>query len=195
MLTLCIDTAYKYLTVCLIKDNELLSSISNECFKRQSEENFVALDELFKNSGIKKEDVDSLCITSGPGSYTGVRIAMTIGKVFCKVNNISLYKISTLRLYAGNKEKTMVVMDARANRAYVAIYDKKECILKDCIKELNDIDTKDYNVVLDGKLVGKENITPDIPRCFLDTKDYWEKVDEINFLSPDYLKESNEYYR
>lgn len=195
MLTLCIDTAYKYLTVCLIKDNELLASISSECFKRQSEEIFVALDELFKNSGIKKEDVDSLCITKGPGSYTGVRIAMTIGKVFCKVNNISLYKISTLRLYAGNKEKTMVVMDARANRAYVGIYDKNECILKDCIKELNDIDTKDYNVVLDGKLVGKENIMPDIPRCFLDTKDYWEEVDEINFLAPDYLKESNEYYR
>ena len=195
MLTLCIDTAYKYLTVCLIKDNKLLASISNECFKRQSEEIFVALDELFKKSDIKKEDIDSLCITSGPGSYTGVRIAMTIGKVYSEVNNISLYKISTLRLYAGNKEKTMVVMDARANRAYVAVYDKKECILKDCIKELKDIDTKDYDVILDGELVGKENKMPDIPKCFLDTKEAWEKVEEINFLAPDYLKESNEYYR
>ncbi len=195
MLTLCIDTAYKYLTVCLIKDNELLASISSECFKRQSEEIFMALDELYKKSGIKKEDVDSLCITKGPGSYTGVRIAMTIGKVYSKVNNLSLYKISTLRLYAGNKEKTMVVMDARANRAYVGVYDKNECILKDCIKELNDIDTKDYDVILDGSLLGKENKMPSIPKCFLDTKDYWEKVDEINFLAPDYLKESNEYYR
>lgn len=195
MLTLCIDTAYKYLTVCLIRDNELLTSISNECFKRQSEEIFVALDELFNKSNIKKEDVDSLCITSGPGSYTGVRIAMTIGKVFCEVKDISLYKISTLRLYAGNKEKTMVIMDARANRAYVAVYDKKECILKDCIKELKDIDAKDYDVVLDGSLIGKENKMPDIPKCFLDTKDSWEKVEEINFLAPDYLKESNEYYR
>ena len=195
MLTLCIDTAYKYLTVCLIQDNNLLASISNECFKRQSEEIFVALDELFNKSDIKKEDIDSLCITSGPGSYTGVRIAMTIAKVYCEVKKISLYKISTLRLYAGNKDKTMVVMDARANRAYVGVYDKNECILKDCIKELQDVDSKDYDVVLDGALIGKENKMTDIPKCFLDTKDSWEKVEEINFLAPDYLKESNEYYR
>ena len=195
MLTLCIDTAYKYLTCALIKDGEIMNAISKECFKRQSEEVFIVLDELYKESGVGKRDIDSLCISCGPGSYTGVRIAMTRAKVYCQIGKTDLYKISTLRLYAGNKEKTMVVMDARAKRAYVGVYDKDECLLKDQALALEMIDPKDYNVILDGGLIGKEDILPDIPVCFRDTRDQWEKVDEINFLAPEYLKESSEYYR
>ncbi len=195
MLTLCIDTAYKYLTVALIKDEKIVESISLECFKKQSEEVFVYLDELFKKANISKNDIDSICISKGPGSYTGVRIAMTIAKVLCQIKNLKLYTISTLRLYAGNNEKTMVVMDARASRAYVGIYDKDNCLLNDQAIVLDDIDAKDYNVVLDGKLIGKENNNPDIPQCFLNTKNLWEEVKDVNFLSPEYLKESNAYYR
>lgn len=195
MLTLCIDTAYKYLTVALIKDNELVDSISLECFKKQSEEVFVYLDELFKKANINKNDIDSMCISKGPGSYTGVRIAMTIAKVLSQVRSLKLYTISTLRLYAGNKENTMAVMDARASRAYVGVYDKDKCLLNDQALPLSEIDVKDYNVILDGSLVGKTDSNPNIPKCFLDTKYLWEEVENINFLSPEYLKESNAYYR
>lgn len=195
MLTLCIDTAYKYLTVCLIKDNEIIGQVSYECFKKQSEEVFVALDKLFKDTGVSKNDVDSMCITKGPGSYTGVRIAMTIAKVYSKVRSLNLYTISTLRLYAGNNKNTMIIMDARASRAYVGVYDKENIVMQDCIKEIKDIDSSNYDVVLDGSLVGKEDVSPDIPKCFLDTKEYWEKVDNIDFVTPTYLKESDAYYR
>ena len=78
MLTLCIDTAYKYLTCALIKNDEVLASFSNECFKRQSEEVFAALDEVFKKANVERKDLDSICVAEGPGSYTGVRIGMTI---------------------------------------------------------------------------------------------------------------------
>lgn len=195
MLTLCIDTAYKYLTVALIENEKIVDSISLECFKKQSEEVFIYLDDLFKRSHINKNDIDSMCISKGPGSYTGVRIAMTIAKVLCEVKSLKLYTISTLRLYAGNKTNTMVVMDARANRAYIGVYNEDKCLLIDQAKPLEEIDTKDYNVVLDGSLVGKNDLNPNIPECFLDTKGLWEEVNDINFLSPEYLKESNAYYR
>ena len=195
MLTLCIDTAYKYLTVALIENEKIVDSISLECFKKQSEEVFVYLDDLFKRNHINKNDIDSMCISKGPGSYTGVRIAMTIAKVLCEVKSLKLYTISTLRLYAGNKKNTMVVMDARANRAYIGVYDEDKCLLIDQAKPLDEIDIKDYNVVLDGSLVGKIDSNPNIPECFLDTKGLWEEAKDINFLSPEYLKESNAYYR
>ncbi|MBR3227851.1 MAG: tRNA (adenosine(37)-N6)-threonylcarbamoyltransferase complex dimerization subunit type 1 TsaB [Erysipelotrichaceae bacterium] len=195
MLTLCIDTAYKYLTVALLKEDGILEAISFECFKRQSEEVFVALNELFKKAGVKKSDIDSVCISSGPGSYTGVRIAMTIAKVLCQIRKIELYRISTLCLYAGNRENTMVVMDARAKRAYVGIYDRGRCIMSDRAMELDRIKPEDCEVVLDGELVGRDNVIPDIPACFLATRDIWEKVEEINYLAPEYLKESDAYYR
>lgn len=195
MLTLCIDTAYKYLSVCLIKDNDILASYSSECFKRQSEEVFVALDKLFVEANMDKRDIDSICISKGPGSYTGVRIAMTIAKVIGEVKDIDVYTISTLRLYASNSPNTMVIMNARADRAYVGVYDQNKCIMDDCILTINDIDIKDYDVVGDGSLVNKEDKFLNICEAFLKTKSSWEKVDNIAYLVPAYLKESESYYR
>ena len=170
MLTLCIDTAYKYLTVCLIKDCEIIASYSEECFKRQSENVFLALEEVFNKVNINKSDIDSICISEGPGSYTGVRIGMTIAKTLCAIESKDLYTISTLRLYASNNPNTMVLMNARADRAYLGIYNKEEIILEDTILAIDKIDPKEYNVILDGSLINLEDTIVDIPNAFLKTK-------------------------
>lgn len=195
MLTLCIDTAYKYLTCALVSDDKIIGSYCEECFKKQSEEVFAALDIVFKKANVERKDIDSICISKGPGSYTGVRIAMTIAKTIGELFNIDVYTISTLRLYASNAPKTMVLMDARANRAYAGIYDKDSTIQKDCALEISAIDIKDYNLVGDLSLIGKDDTVVDIPEAFLKTKSYWEKVETIAYLVPEYLKESDSYYR
>ena len=197
MLTLCIDTAYKYLTCALIKDDQILSSYSKECFKKQSEEIFSALDTVFADAGVEKRSIDSICITEGPGSYTGVRIAMTIAKVIGELFNIDVYKISTLRLYAANRPHCMVVMDARASRVYCGIYDKDQIIREDAAVEIKDVDPGDYTVIGDGDLVGRKNFYAEesLGEAFLKTKYMWEKVEDISYLAPKYLKESESYYR
>ena len=195
MLTLCIDTAYKYLTCALIENDQILSSYSKECFKKQSEEVFNALNEVFVQAGVERKAIDSICITSGPRSYTGVRIGMTIAKVIGETLGIDVYKISTLRLYAADRENCMVVMDARASRVYCGIYDRDLVIMDDCAIEITDVDVKDYNVVGDGALLGKNNDYGDIAEAFLATKHLWEKVEKISYLVPEYLKESESYYR
>lgn len=195
MLTLCIDTAYKYLACCLLKDDEIIAAFQEECFKKQSEQVFVVLDKLFKNAKVAKDAIDSIVITKGPGSYTGVRIAMTIAKVLSQVNNLKLYTLSSLQLYAGGQDRTMVIMDARANRAYVGIYDGLKTIEADCIKELSAIDAQNYNVVGDGQLIGKAEMMVDIAKAFLTLKSVWQPVEHIAYLTPEYLKESESYYR
>ena len=195
MLTLCIDTAYKYLTCVLIKDDEIIASYSKECFKRQSEEVFNALEFVFNEANIDRNAIDSICISEGPGSYTGVRIAMTIAKVIGEVLPVDVYTISSLRLYAANKEKCMVIMDARANRVYCGVYDKDEIILDDCALPINELDLKDYELIGDLSLFGKENDFGNIPEAFLKTKHLWKKIDKIAYLTPKYLKESETYYR
>ena len=54
MLNLFIDTSYKYLTVVVSDDKNIIASYSSECFKRQSEELFMILDNLFKESILLK---------------------------------------------------------------------------------------------------------------------------------------------
>lgn len=195
MLTLCIDTAYKYLTCVLIRDDQIISSYSKECFKKQSEEVFNALKEVFDEAGVERKAIDSICITEGPGSYTGVRIGMTIAKVIGETIPVDVYKISTLRLYAADRENCMVVMDARASRVYCGIYDRDLVVMEDQALEIRDVDVQDYQVVGDGSLVGKNNDYGDIPEAFLKTKHLWEKVENISYLVPKYLKESESYYR
>ncbi|MBQ1567648.1 MAG: tRNA (adenosine(37)-N6)-threonylcarbamoyltransferase complex dimerization subunit type 1 TsaB [Erysipelotrichaceae bacterium] len=195
MLTLCIDTAYKYLTCVLIEDDRIIASYSEECFKHQSEEVFTALKKIFDQSGKSRSDIDSICISEGPGSYTGVRIAMSIAKTIGEVKPCDVYTISTLRLYAACQENVLVLMDARAGRAYYGIYNKDEIIKDDDVKPLEEIETLGYTIVGDGSLLDFNDDFGNIPDAFLKTKHLWKKADNIAYLTPKYLKESESYYR
>lgn len=195
MYKLFLDTCYKNLNIIILKDDTVLDYYSEECNKKQSEYLFTKLDELFKKNSVSKKDLGEVYITIGPGSYTGVRIALTLAKVLCSIKNIPLYIISSLKLYAGGNPNTLVLMDARASRAYIGIYDNNKEILKDQIKYLKDIDPKGYNIVLDGELINKEHKDVDIVSAFNNTKKEFIKVDDPDTLVPIYLKESEEYYR
>ena len=195
MYKLFLDTCYKNLNIIILKDEEILASVSEECNKKQSESLFVVLDELFKKHNINKSELAKVYLTIGPGSYTGVRIALTLAKVLCTTKHIPLYIISTLKFYAAGKAKTMVLMDARAERAYIGIYDNNKEVLKDQIMYLKDIETKDYNVVLDGHLVSKDDTSINIEEAFKACEKEFIEVKDINTLTPVYLKESDAYYR
>lgn len=193
MLTLCMDTSHKYLALAIIKDDILLGSYNELCFKKQSENIFVELDNLFNKLNINIKDIDSICISKGPGSYTGVRIAMSIAKTMCSLKDIPLYTISTLRLYANNKPNTLVILDARSNRAYNAIYDNNKVIIEDNVNELSNINIDNYNLIGDLSLFNKEDYYLNIGECFLNTKEYWYKEDKVDYVTPTYLKDNNEY--
>ena len=193
MLTLCIDTAYKYLTCALIQDEQILASVSLPCFKKQSEELFDVLKQVFDDAHVDRNAIDSICISEGPGSYTGVRIAMSLAKTIGEVLPVDVYTISTLRLYAAGNPSTMVIMNARANRAYVGVFNNNEIIIDDHILELNEINPMSYKIVGDGSLINHVDDFGDIPTAFLKTKLVWNKVDKIAYLVPKYLKESESY--
>ena len=89
------DTSYKYLNICLLEDATVVDSLHMECFKQQSEWMIPKLKELMDKHGWNSEDIDAMVITEGPGSYTGIRIAMTVAKVFCSSMNIPLYTLSS----------------------------------------------------------------------------------------------------
>lgn len=195
MLTLCIDTAYKYLTCALIQDEQILASVSLPCFKKQSEELFDVLKQVFDDAHVDRNAIDSICISEGPGSYTGVRIAMSLAKTIGEVLPVDVYTISTLRLYAAGNPSTMVIMNARANRAYVGVFNNNEVIIEDHISEISEINPMSYKIVGDGSLVNQIDDFGDIPIAFLNTKSVWKKVDKIAYLVPKYLKESESYLK
>lgn len=197
MISLCMDSAYKQLVLGLYKDKELLAGISLEAFKKQSETIFVELNRLLKETNLDYKDIDRVIITKGPGSYTGIRIAMTIAKVLCSQMHKELYTISTMQLYAGIEKQANVILDARSQRAYVAhvedgqIQGNIQILTLDEVKKF--IETNPGIVLGDADLMGQDVQKVDFLKNFIELEPYYEKVENIHALVPDYLKESDSY--
>lgn len=196
MITLCMDTSQSFLVLALLHDGTYVDGVQETCWKRQSEELFPKLITLLKHNGLSADDIDEIVITKGPGSYTGVRIAMTVAKVFCAMKQVPLYTLGSLQLIAGKAVHARVLMDARGHRAYHAVYDNGLCIEEpsaldiDAIKELV---AEDEEVLGDGHLIGREDVWPDLSRNFALLLDQRVKAEQVHTLTPEYLKPSEAY--
>jgi tRNA threonylcarbamoyladenosine biosynthesis protein TsaB len=196
MNTLCMDTSSTFLVLALIQDGRLLGRVQKNCWKRQSEEIFPVLQEMLGSLRLTPQDMDEVVVTTGPGSYTGVRIAMTIAKVFCAMGDKKLYSLGTLALYAGRQDHVRVLLDARSHRAYTAVYEKGKLIGRMEVLACSEIEKRllpDEKIVGDGHLVGHLDVWPDLAAHFLEMKDFWQPCPNVHLLKPEYLKSSEAY--
>lgn len=92
----------------------------------------VFITELLHDAGIEANAVDAVSISSGPGSYTGLRIASSVAKGFCYATGKPLIALDTLQIMAaGYKEEFNVdanallcpMIDARRDEVYTALFD------------------------------------------------------------------------
>lgn len=194
MITLCMDTSHLFLTLALIKDDELIASVQEECWKQQSEEIFPQLEKMLRSVSLTSDDIDQVVITKGPGSYTGVRIAMTIAKVFCSMTDKPLYTLPTMLLYAG-LQKCRVVLDARGKRVYTCAYDNGVAVEDERVEYIEDLkeQVKSESLVGDGQLFDQQKNYPDMAKNFLLLKDKWQKADNVHLVVPEYLKSAQAY--
>ena len=196
MITLCMDTSHRYLTLVLIDENQVLAEVQQECFKKQSETILSELDHLCQGIGMSADQIDAICITRGPGSYTGVRIAMTVAKIMCSMRKIPLYTLSTLRLFSGNFDDCLVLLDARSQRAYRAVFKEGNLVGKEEVLPLNQIkdEIKEARIVLgDSELLGCEVVKIDYAKSFLHNRMYWHQEENVHTCVPEYLKENDDY--
>lgn len=195
MISLCMDSAYKSLVLGLYRDKELIDGVSMEAFKRQSETLFVELNALLEKNHLDYKDIDEVIITDGPGSYTGIRIAMTVAKVLCTQMHKTLKCISTMQLYAGDCESANVILDARSKRAYVAHLKNGRIVGDTEIIEVSDLqnylDLHPGTLFGDGYLVDQESANSDFLKNFMAVPT--RLIENVHALVPQYLKESDAY--
>ena len=197
MISLCMDSAYKHLVIGIYKDQTLLAGIEVEAFKKQSETIFVEMNRLFQEAGLDYADVDRVIITDGPGSYTGIRIAMTVAKVLCTQMNKPLYCISTMQLYAGMNAASNVILDARSKRAYVAHIENGKIMGDTEILEVDQLpvylETHPGTLYGDGYLVDQEAQENTFLKNFIELEPQYRLIENVHVLVPQYLKESDAY--
>ena len=193
MVTILLDSSNTNLSVGIAKDNLLLESISYEAWQRQSEYMIPELNKLMEKYSVKKEDIGEVIVAKGPGSYTGVRIAITIAKTIAVALNTKLYAVSSLRVQKDGACPSICLINARSGRSYVGVYEGNKIILEDQIMKNEEVmayiaDHPNYSVCGDTKYLGIEGKEPNNIKEMLDLKDSLESINPLS-LKPVYMKD------
>ena len=189
MVVLFIDTCNRMLAIGLEKDDKLIYKKEYDAFKRQSELLAKEVDECFKITNIKPNEVNKVVVTNGPGSYTGIRIGLTFAKVFASSLNIELVLMPSLLAIAGNKENALALIDAKGKRAYYAIYNKGETIKEECVDYLVNIDTNGYEIIGDTYLFNIEEKDNSIVDNMFSVYSKLKSEEDAKFAKAIYLKD------
>ena len=193
MNSLFIDTSCKYLCIGIAKDNNIIYKYQKESIKKQSELAIPVLKEALDKCNLNLNEIDEVNVTIGPGSFTGIRIGMCIAKVLASINNIPLKAISSLNAYASLGKK-IVILDAKANRVYLGIYNDNQKVIDETVVEIETLkqmllNYKDYDVVLDSNLIGIESEEIDVIENMNRISMNAKVVDNVDSLLPIYLKD------
>jgi len=192
---LLLDSSNTMLSVGLKKDSKLIDSISYPCFQRQSEYMICEIKKIMKRNKLAFNKLNGVMVSIGPGSYTGIRIALTIAKVMAYALDIPLYPISTIEINKKLNENSIVLFNARSNRSYIGAFTKTKRILKDQAMNNDDVIKfikahKNYHLIGDLKylnLKGEQvNLLENMNKLFSTVK----PVKDPNKVKPIYLKDS-----
>ena len=198
MRILYIDTSSSYLYTAISEDNHLLCEVKKEFGQNLSKAALPEIVSMYTNNNLTAKDIDKIIVVNGPGSFTGIRIGITIAKVYAWSLNIPITTITSLEamMLSSNENRIHVPMiDARRGYVFSAIYDennrqilKPQHIKIDSLKQqLEKI--ADYVVITNDEIEefnNKEVYNPNIMKII----NYFKDKEAINphAINPDYLK-------
>lgn len=218
MILLHLESSTHYCSVALSEDEQCIFFRVNDEGK-----NHAALMSLFIRDALdflqqKKQVIDGVAVSSGPGSYTGLRIGVSTAKGLCYGLNIPLISISTLEIMTiaalkvvDNSSNALFVpmIDARRMEVYSAIFDETGELAKDVHAEI--LDDKSYaseiqnhqvyffgngavkfrSVVNSGNAHFIDNIHPLANNMILPAVRKWnlQQWEDVAYFEPFYLKE------
>ena len=197
MRILYIDTSSSYLYTSIVENDKVLSEIKEEFGQSLSEVALPRIVSMFEKTKLNPRDIDKIIVVNGPGSFTGIRIGITIAKVYAWSLNIPITTIYSLEAMAiSSKESTYHVPIINARRGYVfaAIYDENyNVVLKPCHILLTDLQDKlkditNYEYISNDEFDDIE-VIPYEPNL-LKIVDYFKDKENINphAVNPEYLK-------
>jgi len=130
-----LETATQVCSVAIAKNNRLIALKETTIANSHSSLITLFAEEVVKEANIQFTDLHAVCVSMGPGSYTGLRIGVSSAKGFCYALNIPLIAVNTLKSMANtyiqkhsqqinNTSLLCPMIDARRMEVYSAIFNK-----------------------------------------------------------------------
>ena len=122
---LALETSTEYCSVALWQDGNITSRCEL-AGQRHSEMLLAMVDEVLREARVKLAELDGIAYGSGPGSFTGVRIACGVTQGLALGANLPVLDVCTLQAlaYASGHDKVIAALDARMGEIYHAAYEK-----------------------------------------------------------------------
>lgn len=141
MNVLAIDTSNDVLGIALLNETKIIGEYMTNLKRNHSVRAMPAIQQLFKDCGMEPAELDKIVVARGPGSYTGVRIGVTIAKTMAWSLGIPLSSVSSLAILAtvGRYFQGSVVplFDARRGLIYTGLYTFQNRTLETVLEDQN----------------------------------------------------------
>lgn len=124
-----IETSGRRGSVALARGAEVLREVTFSGDLRHAVELLPSLDALCRGCGIAADEIRDCYVSGGPGSFTGVRIGMTVARTLGVIASVRVVRVPTLDVIAQNAlqvadrpEHVGVVLDAKRGHVYAGAY-------------------------------------------------------------------------
>jgi tRNA threonylcarbamoyladenosine biosynthesis protein TsaB len=138
VIILALETSTEYCSVALWQEG-LITDSSARVGQKHSEVLMAMLDDLLIKSNVRLDQLNGIAFGSGPGSFTGVRIACGVAQGLALGTNLPVLGICTLLAlaHASGREKVIAALDARMAEVYLAAYENRagkwQTVIEPCL--------------------------------------------------------------
>ena len=143
MKILAVDTSNKIASVALFENNEIINEKYSEDQKTHSEKVLPIIDQMLKESNVGINEIDEFVVCTGPGSFTGIRIGVSLVKGMAQGLNKKVIGVTALEGLLNKVDaNACAIIDARHDNVYAqykinGVYSEAKCInIEELINEL-----------------------------------------------------------
>jgi tRNA threonylcarbamoyladenosine biosynthesis protein TsaB len=148
---LALETSGRIGSVAVGYDGELSDEKTFSAPLRHSAELFDSITELLERSGKKVNQITHIYISIGPGSFTGIRISVTVAKMMAFAAQSRIVAVGTTDAMALNVDDSSIreiaaVIDAKREQFFIAAFERKNGVwqktLPDCLMKAEEYKEK-----------------------------------------------------
>lgn len=123
---LSLDTTSEFGSIALIEGNATVAEVLMHSPEGFGHVLFPRIEQLLLRAGVRVSEIECFAATSGPGSFTGVRVGLTAVKGLAEATGRMVVAVSNLQALAffGSAGRRATVLDARRGEVYGAVYDQ-----------------------------------------------------------------------